>query len=353
MKKQKNYSVETLRGVAIILVVMGHVIGSGADGGMKVAEDSGWRHLYFTFAYLRMPLFTVISGWVYALFPVTIEKYWDFTIKKVRRIILPMIFVGTAYFLLQYIVPGTNKTGVLSEIWQIYVFPYTLYWYLPSLFLVFVVVGVLDSYRQLSDFNRWLFFTVLAFVLLLVRDMIIPETAPNYFSYKGAVYLFPFFLIGVGLQRFNNVFSNRYLTAVLMVLFFAGLLIQQLGWYEIIQYNLDKKSGMGLIIGLSGTILLFKLKWKIGWLIYFGNFAYSIYLFHSFGTAAGRIVLNRFGITYDVLVFFISLIVGMVLPIIAEKVFERFGLTRMLFLGRSFKDTRKKKPVPLPVEKLT
>lgn len=351
MKKEKNYSVETLRGVAIILVVMGHVIGSGADGGMKVADDSGWRHLYYTFAYLRMPLFTVISGWVYALFPVTLDKYWDFTFKKVRRILLPMIFVGTAYFLLQYIVPGTNKTGVLSEIWRIYVYPYTLYWYLPSLFLVFLVVGVLDSYKQLNGVSKWLAFTVLAFLLLTVRDLIIPEAAPNYFSYKGAIYLFPFFLIGVGLQRFKDFFSNRYLTGILMFILFAGIIIQQLGWYDIIDYDLDKKSGIGRLIGLSGTILLFKLRWKVGWLIYFGNFAYSIYLFHSFGTAAGRIILNRFGITFDVIVFFVSLALGMILPIVAEKVFDRFGLTRVMFLGRSFRNAVKKRPLPLPVEK--
>ncbi|MCR9055337.1 MAG: acyltransferase [Phaeodactylibacter xiamenensis] len=32
MSTKKDYSVETLRGFAIILVVMGHVIGSGSDG---------------------------------------------------------------------------------------------------------------------------------------------------------------------------------------------------------------------------------------------------------------------------------------------------------------------------------
>lgn len=346
MKREKNYSVETLRGVAIILVVIGHVIGSGADGGMKVADDSGWRHFYFTFAYLRMPLFTVISGWVYALYPAILEKYRDFAFKKVRRILLPMVFVGTAYFLLQYIVPGTNKTGSLSEIWKIYVFPYTLYWYLPSLFFVFLVVGLLDSFRQLSGFRLWLIYTVLAFLFLIFRDALIPESSPNFLSYKGAVYLLPFFLVGVGLQRFKDFFLNRYLTGALLAILIIGLIVQQLGWYEIIRYNMDKKSGLGLLIGLSGTILLFKLKWKVPWLIYFGNFAYSIYLFHSFGTAAGRIVLNRFGITYDVLVFIVSLALGMVLPVIAEKVFDRFGLTRMVFLGRSFREEQLKKHLP-------
>ena len=86
MAQPKDQSVETLRGMAIILVVMGHVIGSDNTGGMKVPDDSFLRHLYFTFEYLRMPLFTMISGWVYALHPVSQSNWNDFTIKKIRRI---------------------------------------------------------------------------------------------------------------------------------------------------------------------------------------------------------------------------------------------------------------------------
>lgn len=347
MSTKKDYSVETLRGVAIILVVMGHVIGSASDGGMKVADDSGWRHLYFTFEYLRMPLFTVISGWVYALRPVTPDKIKSFTAKKVRRILFPMAFVGTAYFLLQYIVPGTNKTGNLAEIWKIYVFPYTLYWYLPSLFIVFVLTGLLDAYQRINTFWQWLAWTLIGFALLLLRDVVIPEASPNYFSYKGGIYLLPFFMIGVGIQRFKSFFSNIWLNRSLALIFFTGLIIQQLGWYEVIHYNLDKQSGMGLLIGITGTILLFRLKWKIDWLIYFGSFAYSIYLFHSFGTAGGRIIFKWVGITHDLPVFLFSMALGMLAPIAAEKILDHFGWTRTLFLGRRYVPKEKKNPTPL------
>ena len=97
LKAKKDLSIETLRGLAIILVVMGHVIGSDNTGGMRVEDDSFLRHLYFTFQYLRMPLFTVISGWVYALRPAGMNNLLDFNIKKVRRIILPLIFVDGTY----------------------------------------------------------------------------------------------------------------------------------------------------------------------------------------------------------------------------------------------------------------
>lgn len=119
VRPAKDPNIETLRGLAILLVVAGHVIGIDATGGMKVADDSLWRYLYASLQYVRMPLFTAISGWVYALHPVAAHEAGTFMFKKARRLLLPMICVGTLYFLIQYITPGTNRTGELAEIWKI------------------------------------------------------------------------------------------------------------------------------------------------------------------------------------------------------------------------------------------
>lgn len=70
LKKEKGLSVETLRGLAIILVVMGHVIGNTPNAGLLVGDDTYYRIAYNFFIPLRLCLFTVISGYVYALFPV-------------------------------------------------------------------------------------------------------------------------------------------------------------------------------------------------------------------------------------------------------------------------------------------
>ncbi len=336
IKREKDLSVETLRGAAIILVVMGHVIGSDSDGGMKVPDDSFLRHLYYTFEYLRMPLFTVISGWVYALHPANLDQISDFMIKKVRRIIFPIIFVGLSYFLLQYLIPGTNKKGDLSEIWKIFVFPYTLFWYLPSLFLVFVVVAIIDSFQRMESFISWVLIFCLALVVLLIRDLIISQESLNYFSYKGAIYLLPFFVMGVGIQRFKPFFTNKIFNTALVTILIVGIIIQQLAWHDIIEYNFSKSGGIGLLIGLSGAILLFRLRWRVNWLIWIGSFAYSIYLFHAFGTAGGRIIIKATGMNATWIVFMVSLLIGMILPIVAEKLLDRFKLTRMLFLGRSY-----------------
>lgn len=339
--RKKDSSVETLRGMAILLVVMGHVIGSDSSGGMKVGDDSFLRYIYYTFEYLRMPLFTLISGWVYALHPVTLPKWSSFTIKKIRRILLPLVFVGSGYFILQQIIPGVNNKENFADIWKILVFPYTLYWYLPSLFLVFLIISIFDSYGLISKFSNWIIFFSASIVLLLVRNYYLPEIWPNYFSYKGAIYLLPYFTLGIGLQRYKDFFFNKYLIAATTVVLLFCLLIQQLVWFNVIDYQLDKRTGIGLLIGFTGTLFLFRLRWEVKWLIWVGSFAYTIYLFHAFGTAGGRIITKSIGVNSTPIIFMVSFLFGVLLPILTEFILDKFSLTRMLFLGRSYNKSNK------------
>ena len=110
---------------------------------MKIDFPHPLRYLYVWIDYIQMPLFTAIAGWVYALKPFSASSgFGSFVRKKALRLLVPMVAVGTLYFLVQYLMPGTNNKGVLSQMWRIYVFPYTIYWYLPSLFLIFVVAMV-------------------------------------------------------------------------------------------------------------------------------------------------------------------------------------------------------------------
>ena len=336
-KQGKDLSIETLRGIAIILVVMGHVIGSKEEGGMRVADDSFLRHLYFTFEYLRMPLFTVISGWVYALRPANLETLRSFNVKKVRRILIPLVFVGGSYYIIQAVIPGTNFSYNIADIWRILFFPYTFYWYLQSLFIVFVIISLIDAFKLANTFRSWFLLFIISIILLLIRDMYIPESFPNYFGFKGAMYLFPFFLIGVGIKNFKAQFNNKYFIYLTAFILLVSLIIQQLIWYDLVNLKLSSSGGLGLIIGVSGVIICLRIHFKIKWLVWMGNYAYTIFLFHSFGTSGGRIVLNAFGIYQTSLVFATSLILGLFVPIIIETILDRFGITRMMFLGRSFK----------------
>lgn len=347
VKSNINLHIETLRGFAIVLVVMGHVIGSASDGGMKVSDDSFLRYLYYSFEYLRMPLFTVISGWVYALRPAVLDNAVQFMVKKARRILIPMVFVGGLYYVVQSFVPGTNYSNSLADIWQIIIFPYTFYWYLHSLFLVFLIMALVDGSKIMNSLRGLLLVALVSILLLVYRDTLITEEFPNYFGFKGAIYLFPFFVVGVGIQRFKPFFQQKTLSWLMALILLASLLVQQLAWFGIVPYHFSETSGLGLLIGLLGTIVIFKSKLSIAPMVWIGNYAYTIFLFHSFGTSGGRIILHKLGIYNTPLIFFFSLILGLFLPIILEKGLKRYNLTRLLFLGRPLR----KKAVDLKLNK--
>jgi hypothetical protein len=219
------------------------------------------------------------------------------------------------------------------------------------LFLVFIAVSAVDYFNLADTFFKWLGWTVFLFLFLAVRDVLIAEEVPNVLSFKGAIYLAPFFFLGMGMQRHHEFLRNRILAFVMGIILVVGLMIQQLSWYDVIDYNFSTRSGIGLSMGVAGTSLLFLAKWNIGWLIILGQYSYTIYLFHAFGTAAGRILIKMAGIEDVVYVFYASLLLGLSAPFIAEKLIDPIQGIRMIFLGRPFSHpmTVRKAPAIAPL----
>lgn len=334
--KKKDLTIETLRGAVILLVVVGHVIGSASDGGMKVSDDSFLRYIYYTIIDpIQMPLFTILAGWVYALRPPVYDTIKSFINKKVLRIMLPMLTVGVCYFLVQYITPGTNSKSDLLDLWKLLFFPYTLFWYLYSLFAVFIIVGLIDIFNKMNSITNWLIILCVSVIALLLRDVFIPFESPNFLSYKGTLYLLPSFVLGVGLYRFKDILEQRWVSYVSLIVLTLCIIVQQLSWFKVLDYYVHKDDVFGLFIGFTATILLLRTRVEAKWLIWVGSFSYSIYLFHAFGTAGGRIIPTQLHINATLLIFMSSLAAGVVLPIVVDKILDRFKITRTLFLGRS------------------
>lgn len=326
--KEKDLSIETLRGFAIVFMVAGHIIGSSLTG-MKVANDSGWRYFYFSFEFIRMPLFTVISGYIYSLRPAGNSNFAGFIKGKARRILLPLVFVSTFHFLSQYFVPGTNIKLPLSEIWKIYIFPYEHFWFLQAIFLIFLLIGIIDKLKLMLSIEHWL---IIFLVAALIRNAI-PEFEVNFFSADRFLNLLPFFILGCGIQRFNNYFSGKGIIKVALVAFILSVMIQQYTWFS--GYTLDnyETKTLSLFVACSGITLLFYIRKNIAIMSKIGYYAFGIYLFHVLGTAGSRIILMRFGVIEHFIVFTAGLIFGICIPVLIELIIEKSKILRRLFLG--------------------
>jgi len=335
MPSKKDASIETLRGVAIVMMVAGHVIGHDADAGMRVADDSTWRYIYFSFEYVRLPLFTCISGFVYSLHPVTARTIRAFLVGKAHRVLLPLFFVGTLQFLLRVVIPGVNHPAQLHEVWRVYVYGTDQFWFLPAIFFIFVIAAALERFRLMHDWKGWLVFLSLVSAFQLLVPM-----PPRIFSLRGVVYLLPYFILGIGLNRHRDVFRPR-VVGVLSLLFFGGVVVHQAALQGMVEVAMPHKmTPLALVVGLTGNALLFHFRRANRPLARLGFYAYGIYLFHVMPSAASRIALGRLGIDTPAVIFCVSLFFALGVPVVVELVILRSKVLTHLFLGLRPKGAR-------------
>lgn len=155
--RRRDRSIDSLRGLAIVLVVAGHVIGGDASQGMEVGESSGWRHAYEVLADgavpYSMPIFAAVAGFVFAL----TESRRDmsasqFMLRKAQRLLVPMVVVGTAYIAVQ-LATGT-LSGSPARAWlELLATGYAHFWFLQALFVIFALVKLLTSLGLVGSFR--------------------------------------------------------------------------------------------------------------------------------------------------------------------------------------------------------
>ena len=158
--------VQTLRGLACLLLVAFHTVGATAASGLHVPDVSGYREFTNLFVHVRMPLFTFLSGLVYAYRPLRPGQALQFSGKKLRRLGVPLVVASTLLYGLHFAMH--HQVPPLSRMWSIYVFPYWHLWFVQALLLVFAALIVLESLGALSTFRRFVVVFALSLVALLV-----------------------------------------------------------------------------------------------------------------------------------------------------------------------------------------
>ena len=329
VSRDTRADIETLRGIAAVLMVMGHVIGSTADTGMTVAADSGWRHFYATFAPMRMPLFTVISGYVYALRPLASGRVAAYLRGRLRRLLLPLLFVYPLFVWIQHITPGAHQHVVLG-LAEYVTFPQAHFWFIYAMIWISVAVIPLELAGWLSTPKR------LFGCLLLFSGLWLASLESSKLALANAEHLMPFFLFGIGLERFWDPQQKSDGTKLALTLSMLGLMLcYQLDRLGIWPLTEPSHRALSVALGTSSVAVAFAFRFSWPPLARLGAYSYGIYLLHVFGTAGGRIAMSRLGLDRSVLVFVIGTMAGLVFPMMVEIVTDRSPIVRLLVFGRT------------------
>lgn len=212
--------IDQLKGIAILLVVLGHVIG------YNNCEDSFlWRFIYS----FHMPLFMFISGYV-AQMTFRIERFgWNetisFLIKKLRTLLLPMVTWGVVipFFFLRTMIDQSFIDCVLNFVktWGGGLWFFATLFILSILFFVYRWVDKQINAKSIFVdlvILLFLFILVILLYMLLYKDAIYSEGIRSVFNY------FMFYFLGSIVCKQTNlrslILNNKKFFTFSFVMFF-------------------------------------------------------------------------------------------------------------------------------------
>ena len=327
--------IQTVRGVACLLLVTFHVVGNDPTKGLMLGNDSVVRLAMNVFIHIRMPLFSLLAGFVYAYRPVSQGQALAFAGKKLLRLLLPMVVVSTLLFISQLAIKSANATVRIEDLWRIYLFPYEHFWFLQAMMIVFAATIIVERLGVLQRVEG-----LLALLALAVAASLLVVFTPNLFSVNWALYLFPYFLCGLGANRFRSFAATLVVRRTLVVVFIACVAAHVYVLLGHVSSATDRRTLLALALGISGAMTLVNYFPHSPWLARVGGYSYAIYLYHVFFTAGSRIFLQGVGLTHDRGVLFaVGLVAGIAGPIFIARALLQArggaGLLRRALLGAS------------------
>lgn len=299
--KQKIAEFSFLHVFAILLVVIGH---SFFQMESPIVD---WIYQF------HVPLFFFVSGY---LFNVSVKgkqiNPHIFLRHKAVRLLLPYFALSTLLFvpkvlLSQFMVRPIEANW--SEYVLMLIYPYrnvnSSYWFLPTLFLLFVFAVVALLFFQRLKHRTSLAVTTLLLTLLALANISLPFSHDTLFNVVGVIHYAFYFALGYFVFSFGLMrFLDKRKTSFLVFLFTFVV--------SIIGLHVNKSPLMDLFLAMDGILMSVTLaclyaKYEFHFLNHLSPSSYTIYLYHGIFQALSLQILIRFthfdNVVYIILAF--------------------------------------------------
>ncbi|MFH0809760.1 MAG: acyltransferase family protein [Pseudomonadota bacterium] len=318
------------KGIAIILVVIGHYRPPGAP--------EYWATLRAGIYTFHMPLFFLLSGYLYH--GLKKRSYRDHLKNKLHRLIIPFLSVALFFLAVKYLpncylklenpITTASVINVFLDPWNSYI---PMLWFVYTLLLIFMLYPALELCVKKP--GHILLLSILIFLIPMPHLFCLDKLSEN----------LPYFSLGVLLSYHVRLDRKQPLLASALILV-ASAMICYLPAH--IATSCDSHRCLTLIklaTGMTGCLLCLLLSNKIQeyfptsialWLATVGVFSMSIYLFHTLFESSARVVfyqLMRADNHFEARALF-AVASGVLMPmVLARYVLQRFYFTRKYLLG--------------------
>lgn len=269
MKDKRDYSFDVIKGVLIILVIVGHVIHLFTGNG-------GWstNPVFLTIYTFHMPLFIFISGF----FSVSAlrKPICEVVTVRFKRLIIPLLLYSTIIVCIFLCSPSVHDYSLLGGLYKCY----RTYWFLINIFLLTIV------FRILYDANN---IFKLIFVVLYISFVVFYNYLPKYILKDcQVVRMILIFSFGI-LYRLHTATVNQFMREnkylVFLIVIIGIVVVRWFYGFDILLYPAYIRIMDGLLCSLLAFVLLKKLfpfisGLPLKLLVWSGQNSLAIYLLH-------------------------------------------------------------------------
>lgn len=302
-------AIDTVRGAALLLVVLYHVIGSSPEGGLRIAAPNPLRSFSDALVYVHMPIFMAISGMVFAMKPVSFHDFGGFLLGKLGRLAIPGA-VAIIFF-----VTGTKLVATIFQpvtpLWHLAIYPYAHFWFLHALLVILFVAGLVSAV-SVSGAGWFLL------CLGLICDLAGFRLGSRILAVNHAIALLPCFATGMLIWQYRvTICAHRGHAALAALVFLtAGI-----------------ASGLHQPLIPLAACLAIVIVPHCGWLAWMAAPSFVIYLYHPLATSAIRRLLAMAGIENTALHLVAGTTAGVGLPVLFYVLIMQSPATAKLVNG--------------------
>lgn len=325
---------DSLKGFAIILVVLGHICAGYNAAQMYFSAKDVLDSIHKAVYMFHMPLFMTISGYVFRMAyfsdegePQRSRIFWQ-ALNLVLTCILFSAMLGLAKMVaIRY----TNSVTTLRDILLIPVRPISPYWYLYALATSYIVF----SLRGALLCRLWPVVLLPALALVSFWSDAVTDA---WFEIGKSLYYFFFFALGINLRRTEKSFSLNYIYTLIFGVVATVLVVRF--WHD--GRHIDTIPVVNLVVGASFTLFFWGAFSNIRFLAknqalcLVGRYSLEIYVLHCVFTAGHRAVLPQLGVENAFTGTVLNLINSVLISILLAAACKRFGVHTLIFKPVSY-----------------
>lgn len=283
MKNEHYLELDYLKGIGIILVILGH---SFFFKGFDLVNKEKYFGYYYIFNFIysfHMPLFFIVAGFLSN----KEYKIKFFYISKIKRLLIPYIFINIIDYIPRHLFSSFVNNSSNSLV-RIIFYSGVATWFVYTLFVMFLIFPVLDKYIFKKDK-----YCIFLYFLLIINMLNLEIFNINIFTLNRIIFYLTYFYFGYILKNYyekievNKYFNNNLLYIVLSIFSIFFL-------YKYSENNITKViyPFIGFILCLKFSIFLKKYK-NIKFLEFCGKNSLTFYLLESFFAAIYRVGLVK------------------------------------------------------------